>query len=258
MRKEIRNIFLGSLGMIAAVSGVALEDTLENSLKERSSADSAAVKSQERVSKLADQTSRDLQRYRIAAQRLESLEIYNRQLEKLITSQREEIKSITKQTNEIDAIETGALPLMITMTETLEKLLSADVPFLLAEREDRVANLRSLIDRADVTAGEKYRRIMEAYLIEVDYGRTIEAYRANLNDKDDVRTVDFLRVGRVGLYYQTLNGEESGRWNPKTRTYEVLNEEFRRQIQLGLRVARKQSPPELLSLPLIVSSGEEI
>ena len=258
MRKEIRNIFLGSLGMIAAVSGVALEDTLENSLKERSSADSAAAKSQERVSNLADQTSRDLQRYRIAAQRLESLEIYNRQLEKLITSQREEIKSITKQTNEIDAIETGALPLMITMTETLEKLLSADVPFLLAEREDRVANLRSLIDRADVTAGEKYRRIMEAYLIEVDYGRTIEAYRANLNDKDDVRTVDFLRVGRVGLYYQTLNGEESGRWNPKTRTYEVLNEEFRRQIQLGLRVARKQSPPELLSLPLIVSSGENI
>ena len=171
--------------MIAAVSGVALEDTLENSLKERSSADSAAAKSQERVSNLADQTSRDLQRYRIAAQRLESLEIYNRQLEKLITSQREEIKSITKQTNEIDAIETGALPLMITMTETLEKLLSADVPFLLAEREDRVANLRSLIDRADVTAGEKYRRIMEAYLIEVDYGRTIEAYRANLNDNDD-------------------------------------------------------------------------
>ena len=147
---------------------------------------------------------------------------------------------------------------MITMTETLKKLLSADVPFLLAEREDRVANLRSLIDRADVTAGEKYRRIMEAYLIEVDYGRTIEAYRANLNDNDDVRTVDFLRVGRVGLYYQTLNGEESGRWNPKTRTYEVLNEEFRRQIQLGLRVARKQSPPELLSLPLIVSSGEKI
>ena len=223
---------------------------LEESLEVRTKADSAAAESQTRISKLADQTARDLQRFRVAIQRLESLEIYNRQLGKLIDSQNNEIQSVKRQTEEIETIETGALPLMITMTDTLGKIVTSDLPFLLEERENRVANLRELIDRADVTAGEKYRRIMEAYLIEVDYGRTIEAYRGELPEDQGVRTVDFLRIGRIGLYYQTLDGEESGRWNSGEESFEILGSGARRQIQLGLRVARKQSPPELLSLPI--------
>ena len=146
---------------------------VEDSLQKQESIDKNAVASQKRIDSLADQTTDDLQNYRIASQRLESLTIYNQQMEKLIASQKAEITSIQKQTAEIDNIETGALPLMLKMTETLEQLLAADVPFLKEERQDRVANLRTLIDRADVTAGEKYRRIMEAYLVEVEYGRTI-------------------------------------------------------------------------------------
>ena len=192
------------LASLQVSNSVALEESLEV----RTKADSAAAESQTRISKLADQTARDLQRYRVAIQRLESLEIYNRQLGKLIESQNNEIQSVKRQTEEIETIETGALPLMITMTDTLGKIVTSDLPFLLEEREDRVTNLRELIDRADVTAGEKYRRIMEAYLIEVDYGRTIEAYRGELPEDQGVRTVDFLRIGRIGLYYQTLDGEE--------------------------------------------------
>ena len=234
------------LASLQVSNSVALEESLEV----RTKADSAAAESQTRISKLADQTARDLQRYRVAIQRLESLEIYNRQLGKLIESQNNEIQSVKRQTEEIETIETGALPLMITMTDTLGKIVTSDLPFLLEEREDRVTNLRELIDRADVTAGEKYRRIMEAYLIEVDYGRTIEAYRGELPEDQGVRTVDFLRIGRIGLYYQTLDGEESGRWNSGDESFEILGSGARRQIQLGLRVARKQSPPELLSLPI--------
>ena len=245
MNKTNKGLLVLLIGVFAPTL-LALEDSLDK----QAESDSAAAASQERINKLADQASQDLQRFRIATQRLESLEIYNQQLKKLIDSQESEISSIIRQTDEIEAIETGALPLMITMTETLEKLVEADAPFLVAEREDRVASLRTLIDRADVTAGEKYRRIMEAYLVEVDYGRTIEAYRGELASENDVRTVDFLRIGRVGLYYQTLDGEESGRWNPLSRQYEVLEDSARRQIQVGIRVARKQAPAELLSLPV--------
>ena len=179
-------------------------------LAEQANSDSAARASQERINTLAAAEARDLQRFRTASQRLESLEIYNVQLQKLIDSQAREIESIVRQTEEIENIETGALPLMIKMTSTLKEIVELDTPFLTLEREQRVANLAALIDRADVTAGEKFRRIMEAYLVEVDYGRTIEAYRSELAMNGDVRTVDFLRIGRVGLYYQTLDGEESG------------------------------------------------
>jgi len=243
---------------LAAVLGsplgmaVAAEEVLAPALAEQASSDAAAITSQARIDSLAEDVARDLQRYRTTSQRLESLEIYNMQLQKLIDSQTQEIASIVRQTEEIEGIETGALPLMLEMTATLTEIVALDVPFLVAERERRIANLASLIDRADVTAGEKFRRIMEAYLIEVDFGRTIEAYRGELEMNGAVRTVDFLRIGRVGLYYQTLDGDESGQWNPQSKLYERLDDSARRPIMVGLRVARKQAPPELLTLPINV------
>ena len=227
-------------------------DALTPALSEQANSDVAALASQEKINSFAEAESRDLQRFRTASQRLESLEIYNLQLQKLIDSQVQEIESIVRQTEEIENIETGALPLMIKMTSTLGEIIDLDVPFLTAEREQRVASLSALIDRADVTAGEKFRRIMEAYLVEVDYGRTIEAYRGELAMSGEARTVDFLRIGRVGLYYQTLDGEESGHWSERRGEFERLDDSARRPIMLGLRVARKQAPPELLSLPINV------
>ena len=251
MKKVLTAQMFLFIGMSLGIA-YAEVDELSPALAEQANSDSAARASQERINTLADAEARDLQRFRTASQRLESLEIYNVQLQKLIDSQAREIESIVRQTEEIENIETGALPLMIKMTSTLKEIVELDTPFLTLEREQRVANLAALIDRADVTAGEKFRRIMEAYLVEVDYGRTIEAYRSELAMNGDVRTVDFLRIGRVGLYYQTLDGEESGHWNAKDRVFERLDDSARRPIMLGLRVARKQSPPELLSLPINV------
>ena len=240
-----------AVAALAAGPGLhAAEEAVADAIAEQTQADVAAAQSQTRIDELDDATSRNLAAYRVAMQRLDSLTIYNDQLSRLITSQQGEIGSIERQTNEIEAIETGALPLMIDMIDALDELLGADVPFLLGEREARVGRLRELIDRADVTAGEKFRRVMEAYLVEVEFGRTIEAYRGELQRDGAVRTVDFLRMGRVGLYYQTLDGAETGRWNPSSRQWETLDDAARRPVQTGLRIARKQAPPELLTLPV--------
>ena len=174
--------------------------------------DDAAAKSQQKIDRYSEQETSDLLEYRSVSAQLESLTIFNQQMQKLIDSQEAEKISINKQIKEIDSIETGALPLMLKMTETLSTLIDADVPFLKDERRERYENLAELIDQANVSAGEKFRRIMEAYQIEMDFGNTIEAYRGDLvvSDSAEPRSVDFLRIGRVGLYYQTLDGKESG------------------------------------------------
>lgn len=230
---------------------LAIAQNLEDVIDTQQAINAEASESQSRIDEMDDETSINLQRYRVTMQRKENLEIYTRQLQKLIESQLSEIQSVGRQTREIDDVETGSLPLMIEMTETLGEIVAADIPFLISEREQRVEDLRTLIDRADVTAGEKFRRIMEAYLIEVDFGRTIEAYRGEVESGGEVRTVDFLRMGRIGLFYQTLDGAESGRWNPATGKWDILDSRARRQIQLGLRIARKQAPPELLTMPVV-------
>lgn len=236
-------------GVILGVSLCSPAFSQNETISTQVKSDSAAASSQARIDKLDDQTATAFQQYRAAVARAESLEIYNQQLKRLVASQEEEIVSIQAQTDQIETIETGALPFMIKMTETLEELVNADVPFLRSERLERVEALRSLIDRADVSAGEKYRRIMEAYVVEAEYGHTIEAYRGDLVIGDEVRSVDFLRFGRVGLYYQTLDGKESGRWNAKAGQWELLSGKYRSGIQKGLRIARKQAPPSLLTLP---------
>ena len=112
-----------------------------------------------------------------------------------------------------------------------------------------------MIDRADVSVGEKYRRILEAYTIEMDYGRTIEAYSGEIVQNNQPISVDILRIGRVGLFYQTLDGNVSGQWNSRSQTWVELSPAFRRSIRDGLNVARKQAPPQLLRLPLIKTGG---
>ena len=239
------------LGLTFFIFGLwsSLASSQQETIDKQVAINSAAAKSQEKINKLDDQTAEDFQKYRAAIARSESLSIYNKQLKRLIESQVEEISSIKRQTNQIESIEIGALPFMLEMTATLEQLVNADVPFLRDERLTRIEQLKALIDRADVSAGEKYRRIMEAYLVEAEYGRTIEAYRGELSQSDQVITVDFLRFGRIGLFYQTLDGKKTGRWNASLGQWETLKPKYRSSIRDGLRIARKQAPPALLSLP---------
>ncbi|TYK66655.1 DUF3450 domain-containing protein [Colwellia echini] len=245
-------VIRNSIGVALLSSAILIlpSHAVENSLEQQESINKSAAASQNKIDTLAETTLSDFQKYRLAEQRLESLTIYNQQMAKLVQSQESEITSINKQINEIDGIETGALPLMLQMTNTLSELLNADIPFLKEERKERIETLVELIDRADVSAGEKYRRIMEAYQVEMEYGRTIEAYRGIIVVDNAPRTVDFLRFGRVGLYYQTLDGNESGKWDSSTKSWKVVNDDYRTSIRDGLRIARKQMPPELLTLPV--------
>ncbi|MGH8568137.1 MAG: DUF3450 family protein, partial [Gammaproteobacteria bacterium] len=121
--------------------------------------------------------------------------------------------------------------------------------------------IKAVMDSSEVTLAEKYRRLMEAYQVESEYGRTIEAYRGDLKEKDDkgkqqTRAVDFLRFGRLALYYLTLDRLEAGYWAPKAKRFEKLSSEYRSDIERGLRIARKQAAPDLLKLPVPVVEVE--
>jgi hypothetical protein len=150
----------------------------------------------------------------------------------------------------VELVSREVTPLMLRMIDALATFVELDVPFLESERAERLLELRKLMHRADVSEAEKYRRLMEAYQIENEYGRTIEAYRSTLDQDDKTLTVDFLRVGRIALVYQTLDESEAGVWNQEQRRWDPLDGSFRTAIRNGLRIARKQSAPDLILLPL--------
>ena len=106
------------------------------------------------------------------------------------------------------------------------------------------------IDRVDVTVAEKFRQVLEAYLIELEFGRTIEAYTGTVDVGGQKLEVDFLRVGRIGLYYQTLDGTQSARWDVASKSWVNLPASDRNPVREAIRVARKLTAPNLLTLPL--------
>ncbi len=247
--KWVGAIALGMLVM-AAPGAPQAADPLSASIREQESADKAAARSQKKIDRTADQSDKLFEDYKYTLRRTESLRVYNDHLQRMVDSQKAELASLDRQLAEIDTTNQGVIPLMARMVATLKQFIELDVPFLLDERRERVARLERLLDRADVTVSEKYRRVMEAYQIETEFGRTIEAYQASLALDGGERTVDFLRVGRVALIYQTLDGQQAGAWNAKEGRWEVLPDSYRSSITQGLRIARKQAAPDLLRLPV--------
>jgi hypothetical protein len=215
-----------------------------------------AKASQARIEQLDDSTRQMFNEYRSAIQQAEALKAYNQQLVELTGAQRKELEGFQRQLDSIERTQEAVAPQMARMLSVLEEFIAADLPFLPEERADRLASLQDMQSRADVSLAEKYRRILEAYQIESDYGRTLEAWRGELPMGESSRSVEFLRLGRSMLYYQTLDAHESGWWNPRTRSWDVLDNAARRPITQAIAIARQQQAPAWLELPVRTLSEE--
>jgi hypothetical protein len=183
--------------------------------------------------------------YRAVVAETASLRRYNEQLATTLAAQVEEMQTLQRQLGEIETTAREIVPLLQKMLATLEAFVALDLPFLPEERAERIAGLQQMMTRADVSIAEKYRRIAEAYQVEMEYGRTLEAYQGRIGD----RTVEFLRVGRVSLMYRSLDGAETGYWDGEARQW-VADSGYHGAVAAGLKIARKQAAPALLAVPV--------
>jgi hypothetical protein len=229
--------------------GAASAEKLDRAMQQQRETDAAARAAQKRIEAIDDETLKMLSDYRRALADAESYATYSRQLDAQVRAQAEEMASMEQQLVEVETTSREVLPLMERMLATLRQFVDLDVPFLLKERKERVAMLEAMMPRADVTLSEKYRRIVEAYQVELDYGRTLEAYEAELESGESPRTVLFLRVGRVALLYQTLDGAETGYWDQDSRSWKV-DGSYQHAFKEGVTVAKKLRAPEMLRVPL--------
>ncbi len=226
-----------------AANGVA--QTLRNVEAEQKEADKAAQASQAQINDILDKKQDLAGRYAQVVAETESLNKYIEQLSVQVKSQDEEIAGIEQQLLDIETTNREVQPLMQKMVDTLEQFVALDVPFLLDERTERVSKLKELMARSDIAISEKYRRILEAYQIELEYGRTLEAYEGKVGEK----TVEFVRLGRISLMYQTLDEAETGYWDAQKKDW-VLDNTYTEAVKEARRVARKDGAPDLLTVPV--------
>ncbi|MFC0446383.1 DUF3450 domain-containing protein [Pseudidiomarina halophila] len=249
-----RTLVLASL--LASTSAVAQDQTLEPVVDAANEINQAARSSQLTVDQIADTTQERLQQFKQINRQIEGLEVYVQQLQRQIDFQQQEKSELNTAIDEVSVVERQITPLMLRMIDSLETFVNLDVPFLPNERENRIINLKDLMDRADVDVSEKFRRVMEAYQIEADYGRSIEAYNGEMQVGGQLQDVEFLRIGRTVLIYKTRDGEAMGVWNQNQRQWQELDSGYRSSVQEALRIARKQLAPDLLMLPVFTPSSQ--
>jgi hypothetical protein len=245
----------GLLVVLALGSSVAQAQGINNILKAGDRSIRLAQASQARVDKVVEDTRNLLDEYNTVNKEIDGLKVYNQLMERQIQDQVKEMETLANSIEQVTVIERQIPPLMIRMIDGLEQFIALDIPFLVEperpERTDRVDKLRALMERGDVSVAERTRNVFEAYQVENDYGRTIESYKGQLTIAGGIRQVEFLRIGRIALLYQTADGAFTGAWDKETGSFvELRSGSARTQVRQGLRMARKEIAPDLLLLSI--------
>jgi TolA-binding protein len=251
-----------SLLLVAVLSAgfsvsVFAQATVDQVIEEGIARADAGAAEQQRVEQIANQTDDLLNDYNTLSKVVDGLITYNSLLKRQVDNQETEKAALAESIDNVALIERQIIPLMTKMLDSMEQFIQLDTPFLMTERTERMARLREMMERSDVSSAEKFRRVIEAYQIENDYGRTIEAYKGTVPINGNPQEVDFLRIGRVTLAYQSVGGAHTGVWDKESGDWVELDpSDFKNQVADGLKVARKQVAPDLLIIPVAAPSEE--
>jgi len=239
--------------LLGASAASAQSADVKSIVEEVNAANKIAQSSQQAIDGVVDATDKLITEFKGVLKTNAGLRAYNAQQRRVITKQEEEISKIKTSIGQIDEIKRQITPLMLDMIGQLEKFIDADVPFLMDERKERIASLREAMDNPNISDPERFRVVLEAYKTEVQYGRTYFAYEG-LDEKN--RSVNFVRLGRVGFYYQTKDTTETGVWNNDSRTWELLDADFTNPVKQLIRMAQRRTQSDVTVLPIAAPKGK--
>jgi len=244
-----------ALGLVSAMAmviaaGAPAYAQFSTALSESEATAKEAQASQQRVEQLDDQTTQMINQYRANLKQLEAATRYNASLNRNLVNQQRQIERLRADIQNVAGLQRGMQPLMEDMLATLGEIVAADLPFNLQERQDRVARLNGTMSDTSISAAQRYRLIVEAYQIESEYGRTIGWYEGSIDDGGELRTGEVLRVGRVALIFKTGDDSILKIYDKKAGGWVNLDKSYLPDVRLGLRMAKEQTAPALLPVPV--------
>tara|TARA_Y100000816_G_C26098990_1_gene582109 strand:- start:1337 stop:2086 length:750 start_codon:yes stop_codon:yes gene_type:complete len=214
-----------------------------------------SAKSQAKIDATESDTDKLINEFKVVSKQVEGLKLYNAQKRIQIQAQLDLMDKYDEQLVQVVIMQRQIPPLAQRMLDGLEKYVNLDTPFHIKERTDRLKLVRDSLSNPKVTASEQVRQILEAFNIEAEYGRKLDAYEETIVIDGTEIVVNILRVGRLGMFYQTKDGRDTGYWDPDTQTWEEISGSYRTQIRDGIRMAKKEAPIDMLMLPVKIGGA---
>ena len=251
-----------SLVLVAALGSATFSHSLfAQSTQSQSNIDSAqaltqkmnntAANSQHKIDNSADRTLSMQAEIERLQEEVDNLAVYRDHLAKLVNNQNQELDSLDEQLQGIKSTRQGIVPLMYKMLAGLEDIIHTGKPIKKEQRLARLEKLNAMMGQADVSDAEKYRRILEAYQIEIDYGTKLGVYQSEiaLASLGQSITVDLLHLGRIAFVARSLDSQSYWQWHDERQKWITITEHTH-DIDKAFKMANKQIAPSLISLPV--------
>ncbi len=240
---------------------------------------------------LAQSDDANVAQYKAILNEIANLQITMDRQSVYISTQEAEMESLSAQIAQVEQTNL-AIPAMIDkMVVALDDHIKTDLPFKAGERYTRLDSLKETVADATARPSDKMRKALNMFDIEVSYGRSLEAYDADSptaagvrrkacaedlasskcaltddllerfeegatfeNLKDMIFDGTYLRYGRLSLAYIGADGSEALRYNSETGAWDALPATKALEVRRGIRIAKGESAPGVVSAPVIVSN----
>mgnify|MGYP001183138946 FL=1 len=246
----MKNPYYLLITIFALSSSIYAQEIVDQTLNTQVDANVPGVEAQKEIDNLDEQAKKLYYEFKDTVSEYEGLRRYDDQLEKIVFSQEDEIKDILKQIDSLDNVNKEILPFLKETVDSLRKFIELDMPFLKESRVGRIDDLDSIILQSNVTTAEKFRKVFEAYQLEAGFGNTIETYPGFIDLDNQTISVDYFRIGRLGWYYRSANGRETGYWDKFSENWIHIGGRLNDEIKLALDIANRQTPPNFITLPV--------
>lgn len=244
------------LALLPVWTGALASDPLPTVIEANQVGNKAEAEVQRQIDALSDAQRVLFEEYDDLSREQALLATHNAQLQRMVDDQNAQLRVHQQALADLADTRREILPLVLDMVDWLDELVGADRPFRVDERRRDLAELRRFLDRGDLDLGARYERVLEHYEQALSDGQRVEAYAGKLPG-DEARVVEFLKVGRLALYYQTPGGQDSAYWNAAQQRWMTLGDDDRRSLARAIRIVRNEAPPGLLQLPLDLPSRAE-
>jgi hypothetical protein len=192
-----------------------------------------------------------LEQIRNMKYRVAWLKYRTEQYKVFVDNVKESISNLQFKKREILTLREKLEPYLAEVVTRMSEFIEKDLSFLPEERQKRINTLTQSLNSYDVAMSEKLRRVFaEGLQIEAEYGRMVESIDETLNLNGEETQVTVFRLGRVGMYYISLDGQETGRWNQETKQWKILPEKMNRNIRRAADIAAGKRIVEIVDLPL--------
>ena len=234
---------LGAVLLAVAEEGKSLSDTVAKTV-------ATQQETQKKQEAWAEEKSDYAARYRAAKAQVAYLEKSKAFEEKEVASLDAGIAELDRRMIESARLKDNLEDSLNVVIDRLDSWVKQDIPFLVEERQARLASVREAIAKPEATGAEKLRRVLEALPVEANYGNTVDVSQERIKVGNDEVSADVIRIGRVSVYWRSPDGRRVGEFDRAAKQWVELDGKYVNTINDVRDMVLRLRSTKVIMLPL--------